>query len=264
MNETGISVGRIYDAGSYAAEIGSFRKGASLSYGQGKVYDEAFAHTDQLFSIGRGIEQGVQATDQPKEKPKVTAIPKDVPIRELSLRSQPIYISNQMKINNMLIEYDFFDLSRNPHGSFVNSFVDNNDGTVTDKAAGLMWQKSGSSSSLDIKGANRYVKQLNEQQFAGYSDWRMPTVEELASLLARIKKDGVHIDPVFDNRQAQCWTADQCDPKNISIFSGTLIIDFNRGSVSQAEYEGPMKTVYSGILPGVNHINYVKAVRSVK
>jgi len=135
MNETSISVGRIYDCKHICAEeIESFRKGASLSYGQGKLWDEAFAHTDQLFSIGRDIEQSVQATDQPKEKPKVAAIPKDVPIRELSLRSQPIYISNQMKITKMLVTYDFFDYSRNPLGSFENVFVDNKDGTVTDKA----------------------------------------------------------------------------------------------------------------------------------
>jgi len=57
-------------------------------------------------------------------------------------------ITNEMKILKMLVKYDFFDDSRNPLGSFVNDLVDNNDGTVTDKATGLMWQKSGSSARL--------------------------------------------------------------------------------------------------------------------
>jgi len=52
MDQSFISVGRICNASAYAEEIGSFRKGVSLKYGQGKLWDEAFAHTDQLFSLG--------------------------------------------------------------------------------------------------------------------------------------------------------------------------------------------------------------------
>ncbi len=160
----------------------------------------------------------------------------------------------------MLIEYDFFDRSRNPHGSFENGLIDNNDGTVTDKATGLMWQKSGSSTPLDNQRANIYIKQSNQERFAGHSDWRMPTVEELASLLARRRKNGVHIAPVFDYKQIRCWTIDPCDP-NYAYFLGAWLIDFQKGEVSQANW--------SNLKPGVggyrkNPENYVKAVRSVK
>ena len=91
---------------------------------------------------GKDIEPSAPATEQSQEAPKLASIPKDEPVVEVSLRRQAIEISNQTKITDMLIEYDFFDSSRNPRGSFVNSFVDNNDGTVNDKATGLMWQRT--------------------------------------------------------------------------------------------------------------------------
>ena len=53
MDESSISIGRIYDCRHICEEeIKSFRKGATLIHGQRKLWDEAFAHTDQLFSIG--------------------------------------------------------------------------------------------------------------------------------------------------------------------------------------------------------------------
>jgi hypothetical protein len=241
----------------------------------GKIRDPKLDKGDFVFVVKRPeFEQQAIKESQRKEIksqtteneiPQLAAIPRQESIAQVSLRRQPMNISNQMKITNMLIEHDFFDSSRNPSGSFVNSFLDNNDGTVTDRTTGLMWQKSGSSSSVENRGAKDYIKQLNRQKFAGYSDWRMPTVDELASLLARRKKDGVHIDPVFDNKQATCWTADECDPKGWIWLAGTWVIDFSRGSILQAEHDNPKRgSTPSGYFPGVNDINYVKAVRSVK
>jgi len=177
------------------------------------------------------------------------------PVVRVGLRRQPKFISNQSHITNMLLEYDFFDNSRNPGGSFVNSFVNNNDGTVTDKATGLMWQKSGSSR-LSNRRAKEYIKQLNRQRLAGYSDWRMPTVEELASLLAGSTKNGVHIDPAFDYKQTRCWTIDRCESQSWSWYKGAWLVDFKNGGVNEAYWSG------SGGQYSKNVENCTKAVRS--
>jgi S1-C subfamily serine protease len=212
-------------------------------------------HKRRLAAKEIKIQPEAEKSQLEKEKPKVAAIPKDVPIRRVSLREKPVKIT-ESKIIFMLGKYDFFEKHRNDTGAFVNDFVDNKDDTVTDKATGLMWQKSGSSSSLENRGAKEYIKKLNRQRFAGHSDWRMPTVEELASLLGLNKKSGVHIAPVFDHKRTICWTVDKYDT------TSAWIINFKQGIILIASWsEG--KSGFSGWYTK-NTINYVKAVRSVK
>ena len=211
---------------------------------------------------GKQIHQAakVMETDGPDEGQKLAVIPKDAQITRVALRREPMEITNEMKITSMLAAYNFFEITKNPHGSFVNDFVDNSDGTVTDKATGLMWQKSGSSTRLGNQRANIYIERLNQGRFAGYSDWRMPTIEELASLLARKRKSGVHLAPVFDYNQIRCWTIDQCE-SNFEYFLGAWLIDFQNGEVGQAYWRKgrPEWGQYRQ-----NTENYVKAVRSVR
>lgn len=59
------------------------------------------------------------------------------------------------------------------------TFVDNGDGTVTDVVTGLMWQQgySGKMSQAEAAvGADHFA-------LAGYTDWRLPTIKELYSLI---------------------------------------------------------------------------------
>ncbi|MBW2573098.1 MAG: DUF1566 domain-containing protein, partial [Deltaproteobacteria bacterium] len=74
-------------------------------------------------------------------------IPNAISGDPVSLRSQAKQISDK-DVKAMLTTYNFFDRTKNPGGAFVNDFVDNGNGTVTDRATGLMWQKDGSSDGM--------------------------------------------------------------------------------------------------------------------
>jgi Protein of unknown function (DUF1566) len=115
-----------------------------------------------------------------------------------------------------------------------NDFVDNGDGTIADNATGLMWAQDDSGSEyaegfdyttldfLDTDGdgllvsadadllgamtwedALSYVQAMNEAEYLGYSDWRLPNVKEIHSLMDYSKTpavDGVAtIDSVFNS-----------------------------------------------------------------
>ncbi len=63
-------------------------------------------------------------------------------------------------------------------------FADNGDGTVTDNYTGLVWKKEKSASQYDWEGALAYVNTLNGSGgFAGKTDWRLPNIRELFSIV---------------------------------------------------------------------------------
>lgn len=73
----------------------------------------------------------------------------------------------------------------------TNSFTIHNDGTVTHKSTGLMWQRciAGQTWTGDIclGGIKLYswpqaVALPGQNNFAGYNDWRLPNVKELTSI----------------------------------------------------------------------------------
>jgi len=66
----------------------------------------------------------------------------------------------------------YFRLVRGNTDYGKNNFVDNGDGTITDLATGLMWQKSDSSQGMDWEDALTYAE---ESELASYDDWRLPT-----------------------------------------------------------------------------------------
>ena len=59
-------------------------------------------------------------------------------------------------------------------------FVDNGDGTITDLATGLMWQKADSGMTLNWEEALEYSEEL---ELGGHDDWRLPNVKELQGIL---------------------------------------------------------------------------------
>jgi hypothetical protein len=58
-------------------------------------------------------------------------------------------------------------------------FVDNGDGTVTDLNTGLTWLQKPSQEKYVWRKAGEYAETL---EFAGYDDWRLPSLKELISI----------------------------------------------------------------------------------
>jgi uncharacterized protein YjbI with pentapeptide repeats len=90
------------------------------------------------------------------------------------------------------------------------------DTVVVDNATGLMWHQSGTDNRLVRFEAKEWVKKLNKGGYAGYHDWRLPTLEEAVSLLESSNKNGdyLYIDPVFSKKQVWIWTGDRYGSEN--------------------------------------------------
>jgi hypothetical protein len=84
----------------------------------------------------------------------------------------------------------------------LNDFVDNNDGTVSDVATGLMWMQDDSQTGMDWEAALDYAQTKNAENYLGYNDWRVPDAKELHSILDYSRSpqatNSAAIDPVFD------------------------------------------------------------------
>ncbi len=87
------------------------------------------------------------------------------------------------------------------YGDFLpnSNFVDNLDGTVTDQATGLMWQKcsmgqtwSGTEciENPEILTWEQALAEAEELEFAEYHDWRLPNINELQTIV-----DGTEHNP---------------------------------------------------------------------
>lgn len=173
------------------------------------------------------------------EKPKpAPAPPPDVPVTPL--RSQPVKNFSVEAVQKMLAERDFYHSDRNPKGKgFPSQFEKQQNGRVVyDRASGLLWQQAGSPEIMIYKDAKKYIDQLNGEKFAGYGDWRLPTLEEAMSLMKPQKnEEGLYIDPVFAPEQGWIWTADEASA------SVAWVVGFNLGACYDGDVEARVSCV---------------------
>ncbi len=121
------------------------------------------------------------------------------------LRSQPVKVG--LKHARNLFAADALWRPKHP---MSHTLQDNGDGTVLDETTQLLWDKEGSSYPGTWKDAQDYVNTLNKKTFAGYSDWRLPTINELMSLfVANASPFQFCLEPVFDPAKKRFWSADR-------------------------------------------------------
>jgi len=104
-------------------------------------------------------------------------------------------------------DWGFYGKSTIDHSYNLESI--HGDDVVIDLATGIVWHQSGSESYMTWNEAERWLEELNESGYAGYSDWRLPTVEEGSSLLAAFKRNDLYTDSIFSDKQKWIWTGDK-------------------------------------------------------
>lgn len=79
---------------------------------------------------------------------------------------------------------------------------------------GLYWQRRGAGFTLNWQQAHDYVEQLNELRWAERDTWRLPTVEEVNSIIGPpLHSETCSSWPLFDRTLHWLWTADHCNKR---------------------------------------------------
>ncbi len=105
-------------------------------------------------------------------------------------------------------------------------FIDNGNGTVTDTRTGLMWAARDNGSNINWSDAKSYCK---EYRGGGYTDWRMPTQNELNTLFDR-EIEGIN----YYRLTASIHLTNCCAWAAENIWPSANFFDFEYGSVNTA------------------------------
>ena len=155
---------------------------------------------------------------------------------------------SEHEVKSMVKSRSFFDRRWNRYRSFPNNFelkVVEEHRVVIDHASGLVWHQSGSPFPLKYAEAALWIEDLNKKGFAGYSNWRLPTVEEAASILERKRTNQRYIDPLFSIEQHSILTGDFCNEVRlwgVSYQYGSIF----RVGINEPNYVRPVTKYASG------------------
>ncbi|BCS95552.1 hypothetical protein DSLASN_11840 [Desulfoluna limicola] len=97
-------------------------------------------------------------------------------------------------------------------GQSTPRFIDNSNGTVTDLRTGLMWQKAAAEEGADFTWTGA-LTHCSSMALAGHNDWRLPSKNELLSLLDDSQTELQSAGDVLTGMEDAYWTSTaSCDP----------------------------------------------------
>lgn len=139
--------------------------------------------------------------------------------------NQTTFYNNKTETIPQKKDDDFYGQDANYLGN-IPKYTNNNDGTVTDEITGLMWQQSfdhNGDGKIDVNDKLTYNQLLkmvaNGVTFAGYNDWRLPTIKEMYSLI------------MFSGRD----TAPQTQSSEHIPFINNQVFEFAYGDLANGE-----------------------------
>lgn len=181
------------------------------------------------------------------------------------------FLHTQAQISTIYVSEQWQQGSRyQPHG----------DGTVTDIVTGLMWKKcseglsgedcaTGTIGEYTWKDAMEQAKSANDNRFAGYSDWRVPNIKELYSLIAFNKAcPAINLTLFPRTSDGWYWTSTPAprpsfdDHRSLAVDFHSMVMDGTLRNDSQYFNRRPHKHHFSCSNNRDNNIR-VRLVRTV-
>jgi serine/threonine protein kinase len=121
------------------------------------------------------------------------------------LRRQPVKVSTGKAPETFRTDGLF-----RPRTYLKNDFVVEARGLILDRATGLRWQQAGSPYPVSWKQAHGLIADINRQGIYRRCHWRLPTVDELMSLLTPPPHGpDFCMEPVFDSMLKWLWSCDR-------------------------------------------------------
>lgn len=117
-------------------------------------------------------------------------------------------------------------------------FAHHGNGTVTDQQTGLMWKQClegqtgvkclGIPEVMSWDAASRIARQASSNHFAGFVNWRLPTVQELESIVEKqCQTPAINLDVFLHSPSKGVWSMSESSYNAWSI-------DFGNGTAFQA------------------------------
>lgn len=110
---------------------------------------------------------------------------------------------NNGKIFHRVFNNEYFIRCVRGNRTPTQTLIDNFDGTITDNSTNLMWEKKDDDQKRTWQEALAYCQQYTK---SGYSDWRLPNVRELKSLVYYGSYDPA-INSIFDCSSENYWSS---------------------------------------------------------
>jgi serine/threonine protein kinase len=175
------------------------------------------------------LEELGQKWQQRKEAACALA-PKQAPqARPGRRRSKPIKVSPGQAGQAFALNKDWSPASYSGGG-----LQEHAPGVLYDPASNLAWQRGGSSGPLSWREANAYCESLSRENWAGLNGWRLPTVDELLSILRPPARAGdLCVQSAFDPRQRWLWSADR------ATYVSAWYVSVDMGFVSWQDFSCP-------------------------